>query len=70
MNVFENLARNSVTVLILTVSFNGVVSSGEAACLLHNVMPQETRFFSNAVVGVSYFKIEAAGITVSRVGGD
>jgi len=33
MNVFKNLARNSVTVLILTVSFNGVVSSDEAACL-------------------------------------
>jgi len=36
----------------------------------HNVMPQKTRVFSNAVVGASDFEIEAASIKVCRVGGD
>jgi hypothetical protein len=36
----------------------------------HNVMSQKTRVVSNAVVGASDFKIEAASIKVCRVGGD
>jgi len=43
MNVLKNLARNAVTVLILTVSFNGVVNSGGAARLAPRHVAEDSR---------------------------